>query len=147
MTAGRDARAGKRVGRILSRSLAAELRREPAPELVEGESTVPTLIDPEELPFTREEIYEAGLRFLPTETAHLMADHLAHLGPHALAMRDARRETWRKAGIPNAHTMLLHYWVYPPELLAALAELSPDVAARVKDLTGRLARGHSDRAG
>jgi hypothetical protein len=43
--------------------------------------------------------------------------------------------------------MLLHDWVYPPELLPALAQLSPDVAARVKDLTERLARGHSDHAG
>jgi hypothetical protein len=48
----------------------------------------------------------------------------------------------REAGIPNAHTMFLHYWVYPPELLPALAGLSPDVPARVKDLTERLARDH-----
>ena len=105
------------------------------------------LIDPEELPFTREELYEAGLGFLPAESARLMADHLAHLGPDAREMRDARRETWREAGIPNAHTMLLHYWVYPPELLPALAGLSPDVASRVKDLTERLARDHPDHAG
>ena len=39
------------------------------------------LIDPEELPFTPDEIYAAASTFLPAATAREMADRLVEVGP------------------------------------------------------------------
>ena len=103
-------------------------------------------IDPEELPFTTAEVFDAALTFLPADAARQMADHLAQCGPDLIATRARRRAGWRAGGIPNAERMLLYGWVYPEELLPALAKLSPDVAARVDRLRRALARDHSDHA-
>jgi len=103
-------------------------------------------IDPEELPFTTDEIYRAACRFLPPETARVMADHLTTCGPDAIETREERRARWRGAGVANADTALFNYWVYPEELLAALSELSGDVAARVELLRRRLKTLNSNAA-
>ena len=103
-------------------------------------------IDPEELPFTTAEVFEAALTFLPGDAARQLADHLAQCGPELIAARTQRRAVWRASGIPDAERMLLFGWVYPDELLPALAKLSPDVAARVDRLRRALARDHSDHA-
>lgn len=87
-------------------------------------------IDPDELPFTAAEIYEAGRRFLPESAAREMADHLTHIGPMMIEHREQRRAEWRRRGVPNADTQPMHGWVYPDELLPALASLGPDVEAR-----------------
>jgi hypothetical protein len=87
-------------------------------------------IDPDELPFTTAEIYEAGQRFLPEPSARDMADHLTHIGPSLIEHRARRRAEWRRHGIPNADMQPLHGWVYPDELLSALASLGQDVRAR-----------------
>jgi hypothetical protein len=91
-------------------------------------------IDPEELPFTTDEIFRAGCAFLPEETARLMADHLAGCGPDVVADRAQRRSVWLAAGRPNAERMPLGAWLYPVELLPALSALSPNTAARVARL-------------
>jgi hypothetical protein len=103
-------------------------------------------VDPEELTFTREELFEASCCFLPIEEARRMADHLAHLGPHAIRARTDRRATWRKGGVDNADKKPLHYWVYPNELLPALASLSSEASARVAELSRFLNPENSDRA-
>lgn len=103
-------------------------------------------IDPEELPFTTEEIFQAARMFLPEEAARRMADHLAECGPDLVAVRSQRRAGWLAAGIANAERMLLYGWVYPDELLPALTALSPEIAARVELLRRALARDHSDHA-
>ena len=99
------------------------------------------LIDPEELPFTTDELYRAGLRFLPEAKARLMADHMSEVGPIMIADRAARRAGWQRGGVPNADTLPLYGWVYPPELLTALSALSPDVDARVQALQALLEAG------
>lgn len=101
-------------------------------------------IDPEELPFTTAEVFEAALTFLPGDAARRMADRLTQCGPDLIAARTQRRAGWRAGGIPNSARMLLYGWVYPDELLPALAKLSPDAAARVDRLRRALARDQSD---
>lgn len=96
-------------------------------------------IDPEELPFTRDEIYRAGLSFLSEPEARLNADHLTECGAGLIEAREERRLGWRRGGILNADVLPLNGWVYPLQLLPALAELSPDVARRVEELRARLA--------
>ena len=91
-------------------------------------------IDPEELPFTFDEIFEAARTFYPAETARQMAEHLGECGPGIVASRAERRASWRAAEIPNADRMPLHARVYPDELLPALASLSPELARRVTEL-------------
>ena len=103
-------------------------------------------IDPEELPFTHAEIYAAAQTFLPGEAARQMADHLVACGPDLIAARSERRAGWLLAGVANAERRLLHGWVYPDELLPALATLSPGAAARIDQLRRALASNHSDRA-
>jgi hypothetical protein len=102
---------------------------------------MPEIIDPEELPFTADEIYEAAKSFLRPKTARLMADHLATVGPLLAESRVERRAEWERAGLPNAATKLLYGWEYPAELLPALAGLSPELAQRVGVLEERLRRG------
>lgn len=99
-------------------------------------------IDPEELPFTTDEIFRAGCTFLPQESARLMADHLTECGPDLVDARAQRRAGWLAAGIANAERMALHAWVYPDELLPALSALSPSTAARVARLRRFLAGEH-----
>jgi hypothetical protein len=96
-------------------------------------------IDPEELPFTRDEVYRAGLSFLPEPVARLNADHLTECGPGVIEAREERRVGWRRGGILDADAFPLLAWVYPVQLLPALAELSPDLARRVDELRARLA--------
>ena len=102
---------------------------------------MPEFVDPEELPFTTDELYRAALRFMPEEKARFIADHLTEIGPGLVAERAARRAGWRRSGAPNADTLPLFGWVYPNELLIALSALSPEVDARVKALQARLAMG------
>jgi len=92
------------------------------------------LIDPDELPFTRDEIARAYALFYPAEIAEEVADHLVECAPGLIEIRAQRRNEWAAAGIPNAATAPLHGWVYAEELLPALASLSPDVADRVESL-------------
>jgi len=87
-------------------------------------------IDPEELPFTTEELFDAARRFLPEDAAHALAEHLTECGPGVISARAERRAGWRAAGIPGADTMFLYPWVYPDELLPALASLSADAEWR-----------------
>jgi len=101
---------------------------------------LPAYIDPEELPFTREEVFEAGRTFLPEPTARQMADHFATIGPQAVEDRAQRRAQWELGGIPNAKRLPLYYWDYPDELLPALAALSADAERRVEALRRFLGR-------
>lgn len=103
-------------------------------------------IDPEELPFTAEEVYRAAQTFLPTEAARRMADHLAECGPNLVAERARRRDVWRRGGIARADSMLLYGWVYPDALLPALAGLSSELRERVRALRRRLERDDRDAA-
>jgi hypothetical protein len=96
------------------------------------------LIDPEELPFTSDEIYRAGCRFLPEAAARGMAAALVDAGPGLIAARIERRAGWKKGGIVNADELPLQGWVYPDQLLSALSSLSPDLVKRVADLRHRL---------
>ena len=93
-----------------------------------------SLIDPDELPFTQGEVFDAARRFMPVEAARELADLLADLGPRMIAARAERRAIWRAAGMPGADTAPLHGWGYPDELLPALASLSPDAEARASRL-------------
>jgi len=93
-----------------------------------------TLIDPDEFPFTTEEVYRAASKFMPTRVAREVADHLTECGPGLIDARAERRSTWQAAGIPNAGTLSLHGWVYPDELLPALASLSADALTRATRL-------------
>ena len=88
-------------------------------------------IDPDELPFTTEEVYLAACRFLPEATARMMADHLTECGPGLIAARVERRAGWHRAGIPGAATAPIHGWVYPEELLENLSAMSAELAQRV----------------
>ena len=101
---------------------------------------MPILIDPEELPFTRDEIYEAARTFLPKATAKRMADHLATIGPQLVEARTDWRAQWERGGIANAARLPLYAWDYPDELLPALAALSPEVEQRVIALRRFLSR-------
>jgi hypothetical protein len=60
------------------------------------------LLDEEELPSTRDEIYQAASAFLSADKAKSLADHFSTLGPEAKRMRERRRAGWRAAGVPNA---------------------------------------------
>jgi hypothetical protein len=95
---------------------------------------VTAFIDPEEFPFTRDEIHVAARFFLPEETAAMLADHLAHLGPTLIAAREERRAEWRRAGVSDADRQPLHAWGYPDDLLPALASLSPHAESRARRL-------------
>ena len=103
-------------------------------------------IDPEELPFTTDEVYRAACTFLPADTARMMADHLTTCAPDLIAARTERRAGWRAAGIRGADALPLYGWVYPTELLPALAALTPDAATRVAQLRRTLASDHRDGA-
>ena len=105
------------------------------------------IIDPEELPFTTDEIYRAACTFFPVDVARRMADHLTECGPDLIARRSDRRGGWRRAGIANADTLPLYGWVYPEELLPALARLSPDTATRVEALRRTLGGADRDPTG
>ena len=91
-------------------------------------------VDPDELPFTTEELFDAARRFLPEDAAHALAEHLTECGPGVISARAERRAGWRAAGIPGANTMFLYPWVYPDELLPALASLSADAERRALTL-------------
>ena len=101
---------------------------------------MPAYIDPEELPFTTDEIRAAARRFLSEADARLVADTLTKLGPQLVRERSTRRVAWKAANLANADALPLHGWVYPAELLPALAELSVDAAARVESVRRLLAR-------
>jgi hypothetical protein len=107
------------------------------------------LLDPDELPFTRDEIARAFRLFYPEDVAESVADHFAECAPGLIEIRAERRAQWQAAGIPNAATMPLYGWHYDEELLPALASLSPDVAARVEQLVqdrwDSTRRSHLDR--
>jgi hypothetical protein len=98
---------------------------------------VKALIDPEELPFTADEVFRAGCRFLTVTDARAMAKHLAACGADIIAERTARRAKWQAAGVPGANTMSLDAWVYPEALLPALAAGSVDAEARARRLMER----------
>ena len=87
-------------------------------------------VDRDELPFTTEELFHAARLFMPTNAARMLAKHLTECGPGVISARAERRAGWRAAGIPGADTMLLYPWVYPDELLPALASLSADAERR-----------------
>jgi hypothetical protein len=89
-------------------------------------------IDPEELPFTEDEVCQAGCLFLPADAARAMAATLAECGPGVIVAREERRAAWRAAGMVETQWMPLHAWAYPKDLLPALASLSPDVASRAQ---------------
>src|SRR5213594_4038988 len=96
-------------------------------------------IDPEELPFTAEEIYRAASLWLTDVDARQLADLLAEQGPFYIVERQRRREKWHRAGLPNAHRLPLSAWGYPEWLLPALAALTPSCEARARALmAGRL---------
>ena len=97
-------------------------------------------VDPEELPFTKDELYRAFATFLDESLARTAADSLADTGPNIVQWRAERRARWREGGLSNADSIVMHSWVYPSELLPALAALSPDAAARVEQLTRRIGR-------
>ena len=59
----------------------------------------PELIDPEELPFTRDEVYRALRLWYPEERARLEADHVAECGRGYVEARAERRAEWRAAGV------------------------------------------------
>jgi hypothetical protein len=84
-------------------------------------------------------VYRAGLSFLPEVEARLNADRITECGPSVIEAREERRLGWKRGGIMNAEALPLLGWVYPLQLLPALAELSPDVAQRVDELRARLA--------
>ncbi len=69
---------------------------------------LPEFIDPDELPFTTEEVFQAASRFLPMETARMLADHPTDCAPGMIEHRALRRTEWRAAGIPHADAMPLH---------------------------------------
>jgi hypothetical protein len=96
------------------------------------------LLDPEELPFTSDEIYRAGCSFLPQVAARKMADALTAAAPGLVSARTERRTAWKTGGIINADELPLHGWVYSDDLLPALSSLSEDLAARVEMLRRRL---------
>lgn len=98
-------------------------------------------VDPEELPFTAEELFLAARGFLPEDAARDMANHLAECGLGLIVAREERRATWRAAGMVEAHWMPLHGLSYPAELLPALAALSPDAEARALFLMEERWRG------
>lgn len=87
-------------------------------------------IDPEELPFTIDEVVSAGLLFLSVEAAQELARVLVDVGPGMIASREERRARWRDSGVVEAHWMPLNAWSYPDELLPALASLSRDAEMR-----------------
>ncbi len=91
-------------------------------------------IDPEELPFTEEEVRRAGGLFLPSDAASEMARHLSDCGPQVIEAREERRASWRASGMSDAHWMPLHALCYPKDLLPALASLSRDAEARARFL-------------
>jgi hypothetical protein len=107
---------------------------------------VTEFVDREELPFTQDELFQAGRQFLPDDAAHQMAAHLAACAPDLIAARAERRRVWRNAGIADADTRLLHGWAYPDQLLPSLCRLSVDAAQRVASLEQRLAPRHRDQA-
>ena len=100
---------------------------------------MPAYIDPEELPFTTAELHTAARTFLSEDDARLVTDTLTELGPQMVRERSARRLAWKAANVANADALPLHGWVYPDELLGALAALSVDAAARVERLRRLLA--------
>jgi hypothetical protein len=96
------------------------------------------------LPFTRDEIYRALASVSEyASRATMIADHLNEIGPTVIALREKARTHLREGGIPNADMLVQNPWVYSPELLPALAALSPEVAARVEQLNQQTARGAS----
>ena len=92
------------------------------------------LIDPEELPFTSEEVYEAALQFHPPDAARRLADHLAECGPEVIAGRRALRRQLRASRYPRADRRPSGAWELPAELLPALEKLSESAARRVARL-------------
>jgi hypothetical protein len=100
-------------------------------------------VDPEELPFTRDELYRAFATFLNESLARTVADSLADTAPDIVQWRAERRTRWRKGGVSNADSIVMHSWVYPSELLPALAALSLDATARAEQLTQRIGRALS----
>ena len=92
------------------------------------------LIDPEEMPFTVDEIYEACLQFMPAGAARRYADDLAASAPDTRRHRRARRLRLRKAGYPEADRQPSGEWDYPPDLMQALEALSDDAVLRVAGL-------------
>lgn len=95
---------------------------------------MPDLIDSEELPFTTDELYRGACRFLAADMARTLADHMTECGPGLIKTRLERRAEWRAAGVAGAGTMRLHGWVYPEDLLPALASLSGDVEVRARGI-------------
>ena len=87
-------------------------------------------IDPEELPFTEDELFNAACLFMSSNAARHMARHLADCGPGVIEAREERRAKWQASGIANAHWMPLHALGYPEDLLPALASLSHDAEMR-----------------
>src|SRR5207302_8763140 len=94
-------------------------------------------VDPEELPFTADEIYRAAALWVSDADARHLGDHLASCGPGHIVERDRRRAEWGKAGVPDAEQSPLHGWDYPEWLLPALSVLSASCGARVHDLVAR----------
>lgn len=95
-------------------------------------------VDPEELPFSVAELFEAAKQFLPEENAKLMAQHLGEEGPGVIERRATKREDWKKRGDPKADSLPTFDWHLPLELFPALASLSPQLAHRVAELRARL---------
>ena len=98
------------------------------------------LIDPEEFPFTSEEVYQALRTFMQDAEARSIADNFAQSGPTIVASRAERRMSWKQGGVINAEELPLGAWIYPDQLLTALSALSGELASRVAQLRVVLAR-------
>jgi hypothetical protein len=94
-------------------------------------------VDPEELPFTVIELFEAAKRFWPEENARRLAEHLGEVAPRLLEDRATRRADWKKRGHQDADSIPTYDWHLPPELFPALASLSPELSRRVAELRAR----------
>jgi len=94
------------------------------------------LIDPDELPFTRDELARAYRLILPARAdADSIADHMAEIGPGLIAIRAERRAQWAAAGIPNAATAPLYGWSYQEEAAeaAGLMPTEAELSRRTSD--------------
>jgi hypothetical protein len=94
-------------------------------------------IDPEELPFSTEEIFHAARLWLTADDARQMADHLAACAPGIIDDRRELRASLDRTGVASAHEEGLHGWAYPEWLLPALSTLSSSAESRVQAMMER----------
>jgi hypothetical protein len=95
---------------------------------------MPRFIDPEELPFTTDEVYRAARLWDTDDEARHLAASLMKAGPGVVKIRAERREYWHRHGLQDAARRPLFAWAYPHWLLPALAVLSPELENRITSL-------------